>query len=97
MTLILDGGKGAAAVLIARAVAGEDAAQIAGWLAGALWLSAPFNLLWKLGNGNLGHNILITVASAAAVAPSGSSKVTSACLPSLYVSLNEVPPGLPHR
>ena len=33
MTLILDGGKGAAAVLIARAVAGEDAAQIAGLMA----------------------------------------------------------------
>ncbi|MDI3338203.1 glycerol-3-phosphate 1-O-acyltransferase PlsY [Defluviimonas aestuarii] len=29
-TLILDGGKGAVAVLIARAMAGEDAAQIAG-------------------------------------------------------------------
>lgn len=32
-TLILDGGKGAIAVLIARAVAGEDAAQIAGLMA----------------------------------------------------------------
>ena len=32
-TLILDGGKGAVAVLIARAVAGEDAAQIAGFMA----------------------------------------------------------------
>ncbi|MBR9842628.1 MAG: glycerol-3-phosphate 1-O-acyltransferase PlsY [Rhodobacteraceae bacterium] len=32
-TLLLDGGKGAAAVLIARAYAGEDAAQIAGLLA----------------------------------------------------------------
>lgn len=32
-TLILDGGKGAAAVLIARAIAGEDAAQIAGLMA----------------------------------------------------------------
>jgi glycerol-3-phosphate acyltransferase PlsY len=29
-TLLLDGGKGAAAVLIARALAGEDAAQLAG-------------------------------------------------------------------
>ncbi len=29
-TLVLDGGKGAAAVLIARALAGEDAAQLAG-------------------------------------------------------------------
>ncbi|MCW8842140.1 MAG: glycerol-3-phosphate acyltransferase, partial [Rhodobacteraceae bacterium] len=29
-TLLLDGGKGAVAVLIARAYAGEDAAQIAG-------------------------------------------------------------------
>ena len=33
LTLILDGGKGAAAVLIARAVAGEDAAQLAGLMA----------------------------------------------------------------
>ncbi len=32
-TLFLDGGKGAVAVLIARAVAGEDAAQIAGFMA----------------------------------------------------------------
>lgn len=33
MTLILDGGKGAAAVLLARCLAGEDAAQIAGLMA----------------------------------------------------------------
>lgn len=32
-TLVLDGGKGAAAVLIARAMAGEDAAQCAGLMA----------------------------------------------------------------
>lgn len=32
-TLILDGGKGAVAVLLARALAGEDAAQIAGLMA----------------------------------------------------------------
>ena len=32
-TLFLDGGKGAAAVLLARALAGEDAAQLAGLLA----------------------------------------------------------------
>lgn len=32
-TLVLDGGKGAAAVLIARAIAGEDAAQAAGLMA----------------------------------------------------------------
>lgn len=32
-TLLLDGGKGAAAVLIARCVAGEDAAQVAGLMA----------------------------------------------------------------
>lgn len=32
-TLLLDGGKGAIAVLIARAIAGEDAAQIAGLMA----------------------------------------------------------------
>ena len=33
LTLILDGGKGAAAVLIARSLAGEDAVQIAGLMA----------------------------------------------------------------
>ncbi|MET4127339.1 glycerol-3-phosphate 1-O-acyltransferase PlsY [Roseovarius sp. MBR-6] len=33
LTLLLDGGKGAVAVLLARAVAGEDAAQIAGFAA----------------------------------------------------------------
>jgi glycerol-3-phosphate acyltransferase PlsY len=33
LTLILDGGKGAVAVLIARAMAGEDAAQVAGLMA----------------------------------------------------------------
>ncbi len=33
MTLILDGGKGAAAVLLARFLAGEDAAQLAGLMA----------------------------------------------------------------
>lgn len=33
LTLLLDGGKGAAAVLLGRALAGEDAAQVAGLLA----------------------------------------------------------------
>lgn len=33
LTLLLDGGKGAAAVLLARALAGEDAAQLAGLMA----------------------------------------------------------------
>ncbi len=33
LTLLLDGGKGAAAVLLARAFAGEDAAQLAGLMA----------------------------------------------------------------
>lgn len=33
LTLILDGGKGAVAVLLARALAGEDAAQLAGLMA----------------------------------------------------------------
>ena len=33
LTLVLDGGKGAAAVLIARALVGEDAAQLAGFSA----------------------------------------------------------------
>ncbi|MFN3207827.1 MAG: glycerol-3-phosphate 1-O-acyltransferase PlsY [Roseovarius sp.] len=43
-TLLLDAGKGAAAVLLARALAGEDAAQLAGFAAFAghcfpIWLS----------------------------------------------------------
>ncbi len=33
LTLVLDGGKGAAAVLLARALAAEDAAQVAGFFA----------------------------------------------------------------
>ncbi len=39
LTLVLDSGKGGAAVLLARAVAGEDAAQVAGLFAflGHLW------------------------------------------------------------
>ncbi|WP_428514806.1 glycerol-3-phosphate 1-O-acyltransferase PlsY [Roseovarius sp.] len=44
ITLLLDGGKGAAAVLLARALAGEDAAQLAGLAAFTghcypIWLS----------------------------------------------------------
>lgn len=39
-------------------------ATMAGWLAGALWLVTPFNELWKMGNGNLGHNVLLSFASA---------------------------------
>ena len=44
VTLLLDGGKGAAAILLARAPAGEDAAQLAGLAAFAghcypIWLS----------------------------------------------------------
>jgi len=44
LTLLLDGGKGAVAVLIARMMAGEDAAQLAGLMAFAghcfpIWLS----------------------------------------------------------
>ena len=34
------------------------------WLAGALYLVTPFNLFWKLGNGSLGYNLLITLALA---------------------------------
>lgn len=39
LTLVLDSGKGGAAVLLARAIAGEDAAQVAGLFAflGHLW------------------------------------------------------------
>lgn len=35
--------------------------HVASWLAGALYLAAPFNLFWKLGNGSLGYNLLITL------------------------------------
>jgi glycerol-3-phosphate acyltransferase PlsY len=50
LTLLLDGGKGAVAVLLARAMAGEDAAQIAG-LAAMLGHCYPVWLRFEGGKG----------------------------------------------
>ncbi len=40
-------------------------ARAAAWVAGALCLSVPYNQFLRLGNGNLGHNLLLTLALAA--------------------------------
>jgi acyl phosphate:glycerol-3-phosphate acyltransferase len=50
LTLLLDGGKGAVAVLLARAIAGDDAAQIAG-LAAFIGHCFPVWLRFKGGKG----------------------------------------------
>ena len=50
MTLILDGGKGTAAVLLARAISGEDATQLAG-LAALIGHCFPIFLKFKGGKG----------------------------------------------
>lgn len=50
LTLILDGGKGTAAVLLARAISGEDAAQLAG-LAALIGHCFPIFLKFKGGKG----------------------------------------------
>jgi glycerol-3-phosphate acyltransferase PlsY len=50
LTLILDGGKGTAAVLLARAISGEDATQLAG-LAALIGHCFPIFLKFKGGKG----------------------------------------------
>ncbi len=62
-TLLLDGGKGAAAVLVARAVAGEDAAQLAG-LAAFLGHLFP---VWLGGRGGKGVATFLGILLALAV------------------------------
>ena len=48
LTVVLDAGKGTAAVMLASAMSGEDAAQLAGLAALSALVAAASSLLWAL-------------------------------------------------